>query len=128
MTEIGLILEKCCREVPSAYSAVLIDAASGTTIDAVTRDEKFNLAPMAGALSEAAKRHHSALEAVGTSHAPSENLILTTNKGSLLLHLFGSSKERTYIIAMAAGRLANPGMARLVLAAYEARLLELLQS
>jgi hypothetical protein len=127
MTEIGLILEKCCREVPSAYCAILIDTANSFTIEAVTREEKFNLVPLASTLAEAAKRHQSALEAMGTSHAPSENLILTTNKGCLLLHLFGSSKDRTFIIAMAAGRLANPGMARLVLAAYEARLLELLQ-
>jgi hypothetical protein len=127
MNEIGLILEKCCREVPSAFSAALIDASTGTAIDSVTRDEKFNLAQMAPALADAAKRHQNALDAMGARQAPSDNLIITTNKGSLLLHLFGGSKEQTYVIAMAAGRLANPGMARLVLAAYEARLLELLR-
>lgn len=127
MTEIGLILEKCCREVPSAFSAALIDATTGIALDTVTRDEKFNLAQLAPALAEAAKRHQSALDTMGARQAPSENLIITTNKGSLLLHLFGGSKEQIYVIAMAAGRLANPGMARLVLAAYEARLLELLR-
>ena len=127
MTEIGLILEKCCREVPSAFSAALIDASTGTAIDSVTRDEKFNLAQLAPTLADAAKRHQSALDTMGARQATSENLIITTNKGCLLLHLFGASKEQTYVIAMAAGRLANPGMARLVLAAYEARLLELLR-
>jgi hypothetical protein len=127
MTEIGLILERCCREVPSAFSAALIDANTGAALGAVTRDERFNLAPMASSLAEAAKRHQNALETMGALHAPSENLIITTSKGSLLLHLFGSAKEQMYVIAMAAGRLANPGMARLVLAAYEARLLELLR-
>jgi hypothetical protein len=81
---------------------------------------------MAPFLADAARRHVSALDALGGA-AASDDLILTTPKGSLLLHLFGDAPERRHLIALAVGRLANPGMARLVLSSYEARLLELLR-
>lgn len=127
MTEIGLILEKCCREVPAVLSTALIDVSTGTALSAITREEGFDLQRMAPVLAEAARRHQSALDTLGRQQAPSEDLIFSTPKGSLLLHLFGSSKEKLYLIAMAAGRVANPGMARLVLATYEAKLLDLLR-
>lgn len=122
------ILERCCREIPATLGAAIIDVAAGAAIASLSLDEKLDLGRLAPTLAEAVRRHRSALEALSGDTGKTEDLILTTPRGSLLLHVFGGEgKIPLHAVVLAAGRLANPGMARLVLATYEARLLEELQ-
>jgi hypothetical protein len=128
MSEIDALLERCCREVPTALGAAIIEVGTASAVAVTAADEALDLVGMAPALSEVARRHRSALEALGGGPpGQSEDLILTTSRGSLLLHVFGESEERSFLLVLAAGRAANPGMARLVLASYEGRLLEALR-
>lgn len=123
MNLIPEILERCCREIPSTLGAAVLDIPTGMVIGLSSRDESLDLVRLAPTLAEAVRRHLSALESLGGASG-SEDIIFTTPRGCLIIHRFGASADHSYAIVLFAGRLANPGMARLVLATYESRLLE----
>jgi hypothetical protein len=118
------ILERCCREIPSTLGAAVLDVSTGSVVGLTSRDESLDLVTIAPTLSDVVRRHISAMEALGGQTAGTEDLIFSTPRGALIVHRFGPALDRSYAIVLFAGRLANPGMARLVLATYEARLLE----